>query len=212
MPSAKEMFEHLYHDRLKDLKSNQQQNELDLQKAKAQEGTPLVHIIILEEYDSLMKDMIASLNVSPPVPESVFKNGLTALKRIEQFRFLMDNLLEAVKRDESLQNSLIRYNALGLTGVTFPPNMGEEKKQSPWPSMRGAGRLLSKVLKGLGNAALTVMEMVTNAINLIPQLAAIKPKAVIGFTGPFPTLSLQFEVEVELMALHELFRRLTEGD
>lgn len=212
MPSPKEMFEHLYHDHLENLQRNRDQNKLDLKDAQAGEGTPKVHLILLEQYDSLMNDMIASFNFTPSLPELVFKNGVKALRRIEQFHFLLDNLLEAVKRDDSLQNSLLRYKDLGLTDFTPPPNMVEEKRQSPWPSMWGAGRVLKKLLKGLGNAALTVMEMVANAINLIPQLVAIKPKAIIGVTGPFPTFSLQFEVEAEMIGLHELFRALTDGD
>jgi hypothetical protein len=56
------------------------------------------------------------------------------------------------------------------------------------------------------------MEMVTNAINLIPLLGVIKPKVLVGVTGAFPTFSLQFEAEVDLIALHELFRSLTDGD
>jgi hypothetical protein len=211
MPSPKEMFEHLYHDRLQDLKRNRDQNKLDLKDAQASE-TPEVHTVILEQYDYLINAVIESLTSTPPAPELVFKNGLCALRRIEQFRFLLDNLLEAVKRDDSLQNSLIRYKDLDLTGFSLPPDLGEEKRQSPWPSMFGAGRVLKKLLKGLGNAALTVMEMVANAINLIPQLVAIKPKAVIGVTGPFPTFSLQFEVEAEMIGLHELFRALIDGE
>lgn len=212
MPSAKEMFEHLYHDRLQDLKRNRDQNKLDLKDAQALEDTPQVHIIILEQYDYLINGLIESLTFQTLTPELVFKNGLTGLRSIEQFRFLLDNLLEAVKRDDSLQNSLLRYKDLGLTDFTPPPNVVEETRQSPWPSMWGAGRVLKKILKGLGNAALTVMEMVADAINLIPQLVAVKPKAVIGVTGPFPTFSLQVEVEADMIGLHELFRALTDGD
>src|SRR5687767_6642443 len=153
MPSLKETFEHLYHDRLQDLKRNRDQNRLALKDAQASEETPQVHAIILEQYESLMNGVLESLTFPTPAAELVFKNGLTALRRIEQFRFLLDNLLEAVKRDDSLQNSLIRYKDLELIDFSLPPNLSEETRQSPWPSIFGAGRVLNKMLKGLGNAA-----------------------------------------------------------
>ena len=208
MPSPEEMFEHMYRDGLRDLERNRDQNKLDLQYAKSSADTPRAHVVMIEQYDYMIDDVIKSLTVERPAPELVLKNGLTALRRIEQFRFLLENLLEAVKRDDSLQNSLIRYSALGL--IDFPvSDLSEVKRQSPWPFNSGAGGVLTKLWGRLRNAALTLMELVTNAINRIPQLISVKPKASIGVSGPFPTFSLQLEIETESIALHELFRVLT---
>ena len=137
----------------------------------------------------------------------MLQRGLRALNRVEQFRFLLENLLEAVKRDDSLQNSLSLYGSLGLHD--FPvANLSEEKKQSPWPFNPNSGRLLRKLWDRLRKAALTLMEIVTNAIKVIPKLVSIKPKPSIGLSGPFPTFSLQFDLEAESITIHELFHEL----
>ena len=204
MPSREENFEHFYHDGLRDLELNRARNDLDLQPAP---DAPPAHLIMCEQYSKMIGDVIGSLSFDRPVPELVFKNGLNALKRIEEFRFLLDNLLEAVKRDDSLQNSLTRYSELGL--IDFPvSNLTEEKRNSPWLFNRGAGRVLRKLLERLRDAALTIMEMVINAMKQIPHLISLKPKAEIGVSGPFPTFEVQIDIEVEPVTLHELFRAL----
>ena len=204
MPSREENFEHFYRDGLRDLELNRAQNDLDLQPAP---DAPPAHLIMCEQYSKMIGDVIRSLSFDRPVPELVFKNGLNALKRIEEFRFLLDNLLEAVKRDDSLQNSLTRYSELGL--IDFPvSHLAEEKRNSPWLFNRGTGRLLRKMLGRLRDAALTVMEMVINAMKQIPHLISLKPKAEIGVSGPFPTFEVQIDMEVEPVTLHELFRAL----
>lgn len=203
MPSL-ENFEHFYRDGLRDLELNRAQNDLDLQPAP---DAPPAHLIMCEQYSKMIGDVIRSLSFDRPAPELVFKNGLNSLKRIEEFRFLLDNLLEAVKRDDSLQNSLTRYGELGL--IDFPvSHLAEEKRNSPWPFNRGAGRVLRKLLERLRDAALTVMEMVINAMKQIPHLISLKPKAEIGVSGPFPTFEVQIDIEVEPVTLHELFRAL----
>lgn len=160
-----------------------------------------------EQFSKMISDVIRSLSFDRPDPELVFKNGLNALKRIEQFRFLLDNPLEAVKRDDSLQNSLTRYSELGL--IDFPvSHLKEETRNSPWLFNRGVGRVLKKLWESLRDAALTVMEMVINAMKQIPHLISLKPKAQIGVTGPFPSFSVQIDIEVEPVTLHEFFRAL----
>jgi hypothetical protein len=58
---------------------------------------------------------------------------------------------------------------------------------------------------------MTVMEIAINAIKVIPKLVAIKPKPSIGLSGPFPTFTLQFELEAESITIHELFNDLKAG-
>ena len=73
---------------------------------------------------------------------------------------------------------------------------------------RGAGRVLRKLLERLRDAALTIMEMVINAMKQIPHLVSLKPKAEIGVSGPFPAFEVQIDIEVEPVTLHEFFRAL----
>lgn len=204
MPSPKENFEHCYRDGLRDLKLNRTLEDPDLQPSP--DASPAQRILC-EQYSKMISDVITRLSFDRPDPELVYKNGLSALKRIEQFRFLLDNLIEAVKRDDSLQNCLIRYHELGLIDFSVA-NLTEEKRNSPWPFNRGVGRVLKKLWERLRDAALTVMEMVISAIKQIPHLVSLKPKAEIGVSGPFPTFEVQIDIEVEPVTLHEFFRAL----
>jgi len=206
------MFQHSYRDGLPDLELNRVQNELDYKAALSSPDpgtrpTPGAHLILLEQYDKMMRAVIESLTLERPDPEVVLQKGLRALNRIEQFRFLLENLLEAVKRDDSLHNCLIRYGSLGLHDLPVS-NLSEETRQSPWAFNWGSGRLLRKLWNGLQKAALTIMEILANAIKVVPKLVSIKPKPSIGLSGPFPTLSLQFDLEAESITIHELFHDL----
>lgn len=208
MPSSEEMFQHSYRDGLQDLELNRAQNEEDLKDAlSAAVVLPDAHRILYEQYSKMIRAVIKDLTLEKPDPDLVLQRGLRALNRVEQFRFLLENLLEAVKRDTSLQNSLRLYGSLGLHD--FPvANLSEETRQSPWPFNPNSGRLLRKLWDRLRKAALTLMEIVTNAIKVIPKLVSIKPQPSIGLSGPFPTFSLQFDLEAESITIHELFHEL----
>jgi hypothetical protein len=124
----------------------------------------------------------------------------------------LENLLEAVKRDDSLQNSLILYRDLDLLDFTLPPDLTEEPteaKKSPWPSSWFSGGILRNLWNHLQKVALNVMEIVANAIKVVPKLIAIKPAPSIGLSGAFPTFSLEFDLEAESITIHELFHELT---
>lgn len=121
---------------------------------------------------------------------------------------MLTNLVEAVKRDDSLQNSIARYDFSGLLDYSVSEALSEKKRESPWPSNLTSGRLLRKLGKRLRTVALTVMEIVANAIKMIPKLVSLKPKPSIGLSGPFPTFSLQFDLEAESITIHELFHEL----
>ncbi len=208
MPSSEEMFQHSYRDGLQDLELNQAQNEVDLKAALSQpDESPRAHLILLEQYDKMISAVIKSLTLERPDPDLVLRRGLSALNRVEQFRFLLENLFEAVKRDNSLQNSLIRYGSLGLLDFTVS-DLSEETSQSLWPSNPGSGLLLRNLWDRLRKAALTIMEIVANALKVVPKLVSIKPKPSIGLSGPFPTFSLEFDLEAESITIHELFHEL----
>jgi hypothetical protein len=209
--SSEESFQHFYRYGLRDLEFDQMQARAD--KEQQQE---LPRRILLEEYEKMIGEVIKFLTMAGPDPDPdlVLQNGLNALRRIEHFRFVLGNLLEAVKRDDSLENSLIRYQQLELLGFTVPSDLTGEKaeeRKSPWRFNPGSGHFLRKLLDRLRKAALTIMEIVANAIKVSSKLISIKPKPSIGLSGPFPTFSLEFDLEAESITIHELFHDLKEG-
>ena len=138
MPSDEQMFKHMYDDALGELERSRMPEPETPEPGytwQASQG------VLEQEYWKLLDSVITSLKTDNPDPEVVFRKGLTALNRIEQFRWLVENSLEAVKRDDSLNNSVRRYKSLGLLEADVS-NLKEERRKSPWPFNPGTWRYL----------------------------------------------------------------------
>jgi hypothetical protein len=167
---------------------------------------------LLDHHQKILKGIVESLKKEEKTePASIFQKGLTALSDLEKERYLLENLLEAVKRGESLRNVLERYNTLKLTNYEIS-NVARESPTSTKSlpsSSGGAGSLLRQLLGRLKKVAIKIMQLLTNALRVIPKFMSIKPS--IGFSGPFPTLSFQLDLQTESLNLYELFQDLTRG-
>jgi hypothetical protein len=64
MPSSEKMFQHSYRDGLQDIELNRVQNEVDLKAALSSPApTPRAHLILLEQYNKMMRAVIESLTL-----------------------------------------------------------------------------------------------------------------------------------------------------
>ncbi len=143
--------------------------------------------------------------------EEVWIASTKGLGDLSSQRFLVENLLEAVKRGESLLNTVLDYEQAGL--LTRPAGLQgivanfRETTQSPFPSWRGAGRVLRGLLTKVVRVSVKVFELAVAALReLGPEVvASVTPG--IGFAGPVPT----FQVEFDLSISATLSRRLFEG-
>lgn len=163
--------------------------------------------LVIQYFENELDQINSELHAEVPDPEVLIWRCVSALNRLEKSHFLMSNLIEAVKRDESLQNVLIRYQHLEIFS-SENGRLTEETRNSPWLSNRGAGALLEILRNGLKKVAFTVMEIFCNALKCIPKFIALRPKPSIGLSGPFPTISLQFDIEAESVTIHELLEGL----
>ena len=84
------------------------------------------------------------------------------------------------------------YNHLGLTTINFDPSKTEQY-ETDGTDTRGFGKLILGLLKKVFKIALTLMEIIKNAVKKVFGSVGIKP--IIGVTGAFPSLSFQLEVE-----------------
>lgn len=169
---------------------------------------------LVAKHQETLDGILSSVNEEKFEPTSVFQKGLTALANMDKERFLIENLLEAVKRGESLRDTVGKYRTLGLTDidvsqVAIDVNNNNDGAASLPPSSVGAGKLLGQFLHKLKKVSTKLMQLVINAMKAIPKFIGIKPS--IGFSGPFPILSLQFDLQTESITLHELFQDLTKG-
>jgi len=173
---------------------------------------------LLDKHQELLKQIVEDFKKEEkPEPASVFQKGLRALSNIEKERFLVENLLEDIKRGESFRNILERYNTLNLSNfeTTNIPRENATTTRSrnqvttlP-PSSAGAGDLLQQLLERLKKVAIKVMQLLINAMKVIPKFVSVKP--IVGFSGPFPTFSFQLDLQTEALNLYELFQDLTRG-
>jgi hypothetical protein len=174
--------------------------------------------LLLNQHQGFLKSLLNNLKKEPkPDPASVFKKALGALSEIEKERFLRENQLEAIKRGESLSEIAERYNALKLSSLEVSnipreaPPSAESTKEVPNPpaSSMAAGNLLQRLLARLKKVSVKVMQLLVNAMKVIPKFVGIKPS--VGFSGPFPSLSFQIDLEAQPLTLFELFQDLTAG-
>jgi hypothetical protein len=173
--------------------------------------------VLLESHQQVINRILESLKEEKPDPATIFQQGLTALSDVEKERFILENLLEAVKRGESFSNMLGRFNALKLTNYeisTIPPEIittTESNNQgvTNLTSSKGTGRLLEKLLDRLKKFALKIMQLLINAMKMLPKFISIQP--IVGFAGPFPTFSFQLDLQTESLNLYDLFQDLTKG-
>jgi hypothetical protein len=210
---ANEDFRHQYGDTLKAIKLDRYEIAAELKKnlagvsiGQSREALDLQ----FERWDKLQDEIAGDLATEIPDAEIVLKKALRSLERVQAFRFLTENLLEGVKRDQSLNNTMENYRVLGLLPADFPARP-EETKNSPWPSNWGVGGFLQKIMKGLKKLALNLMQLVINAMKAIPQLAELEIRPNIGMVGPFPALTVDFNLKAKGIAINELFETLVDG-
>jgi hypothetical protein len=209
MPSAEEQFRHAYYDGLAALERTQLENQVE--KAALSVSESPSNRVLLEKFDEMVRGVLESVKREVAEAEAILKGGLHALEKVEEFRFLLDNVIEAVKRNDSLHNTLKRYEELGLIPQACLADVPDEKPESPWRWNRNAGPFLRKLWHRVRKVALIVMEIVVNAIKVIPKFASLKLKPSIGVAGAFPTFHLQFELDAESVTIHELFHDLLDS-
>lgn len=163
---------------------------------------------VMDKVQATLHRILASMKEGKPDPESVFQKGLAALADIDRERFVIENLLESVKRGESLAKTLTAYRSLNLTDIEVTKAQSDDSG-TPRPSIVGAGDTFLQCVKWLKTVATKIIHIIINAMKMTPKFVGIKPS--IGWSGLFPSFSLQFDLEAKSLNLHDLFHGLTEG-
>jgi hypothetical protein len=193
-PSSREEFEHYHRDSL---------NEIELHVRREQPGDlpPAQQEIHNEQQDFYLNRVLKYFQTTGQTePREVLRKGISALREVDQKRFLLQNMLEAVKQGKSLPHVIQGYHNMGLTNISITPTTNDlpDKKDGPF--------LLDK-LRSNDQIALMVMKIAINALKAIPKLCSIKP--TIGFVGPIPSIS--FTLEADSITISDLFDTLTQG-
>jgi hypothetical protein len=117
--------------------------------------------------------------------------------------------MEAVKRDQSFSNTVAEYGKLDiLSGVGA---LSPDKKESPWKSNFGVWRILQSVKSQFRKIAFRLISILLNTLKTVPMFVKLKPNPIIGWSGFLPTIALEFELDIDGVALNELIDVLLES-
>jgi hypothetical protein len=174
--------------------------DLALERASLEQYAAAPVSPVIAELQDTLKKIISLVDVEAAlIPDLILRAGLEAMEVIDAKRFVLDNLLEGLKRGDKPGPLIERYRQLGLLN-TVPPN-------APAPAIPSDANVSADVLKGRGMLkrwGLVVAQIVVNAVRTIPKFVEIEP--TISLVGPIPVVS--FALKGKGMSIHSLFEAL----
>jgi hypothetical protein len=185
-----EEFEHFHRDGLKNL---------EIDKMALAEGRQVKALAPLDvELRKTLNEIIAKISSAGETgPEQVFKEGIAALDKMDAKRYLIENLLESVKRGDKIVDAMQRYKDLGLLS---PNSTINEDPQEP----KDFGDQLTSKRSIWKRATTAVVQITVNALKSIPKWIEIEPH--FAFLGPIPMI--MFTLKGKGMSIHDLFETL----
>ena len=168
---SQEAFELLHRTTCKDV-----QLELaDLQRAPIGPISPVIPEVV-----AALNSILSILSPEAALtPDAMFRAGLEAMDIVDAKRFVLDNLLEGLKRGEEPNVLIERFQGLGLLGGKSPP-----AKRAQIDSDADVTADVLKCRGILKRTGLATMQIVANAVRSIPKFVEIEP--TISFVGPVP--------------------------
>ena len=132
-------------------------------------------------------------------PEEVLRRVIDSLPEIDAQRMVIDNLLESLKRNEELSNTIRQYQELGLL-------LDEKTENTPNQSTKNLGKEINKRKKFWTWVGSTVMQLGVNALKTIAKFGQVEPIITIA---PVPGLS--FALKGKGMSFYDLYSNLFEN-
>jgi len=175
-PQSIEEFEHFHKDGMVRLENE----KLKLENME----TPGLDPLDLKLKQTLTEILFELSKTKQIDPEQVFQAAISFLPDLDAQRFLIDNLLEAVKRGDNIVETMSRYETLGLlskgavsdTTKISTTDLGKEleKRKSLWR------RVTTRVI-----------QVSVNAIKSVPKWVQIEPQILL--VGPIPAISFRLK-------------------
>jgi hypothetical protein len=154
--------------------------------------------LMRDEIDTIVRDLEKTEE-----SKSVVKAALQGLHRLDALGFVLQNLMEVVKRDESFRDTVERYSKLGIL-KSIQKILPADQKTNPWFSSANVWRLLESVKSQFRKIAFRLISILLNTLKTVPMFVKLKPSPSIGWSGFLPTIALEFELDIEGVALNEL--------
>jgi len=125
-------------------------------------------------------------------PTDIFKHALSALDNLDKKNFVIENLLEGLKRNEAPATLLHRFDKLGLL------NLGEEYNTIPDAIEEGTGSSLQLIKSGIRKAQILGTSLLSATVKALPKLAKFEHKVTFGKNGLMPEISFGVGSDVGL--------------
>lgn len=155
---------------------------------------------IVPELVSMLREITSKLSPEGMVaPEAMLRAGLDAMDIVEAKRFVLNNLLEALKRGDKVTAVFKRFQDLGLLSHATPG-----AKPASISSDADVIRDLQKGRGLLKRIGLATAQIATNAFRSIPKYVEIEPSiSIVGFV---PVLT--FALKGKGVTVHDLYETL----
>jgi len=132
-------------------------------------------------------------------PEEVLKQVIEALPEIDAQRLVIDNLLESLKRNEELSNTIRQYQELGLL-------LDEKTENMTVQNTKNLGKELNKRTGFWNQVGSIVIQLGVNALKTIAKFGQIEPIITLA---PVPGLS--FAIKGKGISFYDLSKNLFEN-
>jgi hypothetical protein len=144
-----------------------------------------------EIYDSLVEVVKELAADEPLTPQAVLRIGLSGMSRAEEKQFLVQNLLESVKRGNKLTDTINKYRELGLTDVDTE---ADSPAYNPSAERAKNGAFLNRLGRQIKRFAVRLLKIIVEALRLLGlEKAGIKPS--LGLAAGMPSFSLEIDIE-----------------
>ena len=184
-----EVFSHMHHAGVNAIKAVR----ADLPRA---DDSP--DAFLINDLRDFLQQLELGLEEDAQSPIAAAQAAISAFGRAEAKAFVLSNLLEQLKRGDKAPEVLERFQRIGLAEA--PP--------TPAPSVIPTGGIVQRLGRSLAKAGNAILGILINAIKHVPALAKLKIKPIIGFSGVFPTVAVQLDIEADSISIAELFRVL----
>lgn len=174
---------------IREVKKDVQLDVFDAKEALSGLSNEPIKEILAEDILKMMSDLKDDI-VKATTPEEIFQKALKGMDNLDKKNFLLDNLLEGLKRGDTPAKLLHRYDKLGLL------DLGERQKQVEAMSTdendlssNGLGRFIQKLKMIIRRSGLTMTALISPALKGIPKLLKLEHKVTFGKHGLIPEIS-----------------------
>jgi len=145
---------------------------------------------MIDHLSAIMMEMLSTVRKENE-PDKVFAAAMQGLNKMQQEQFILENILESLKRGENLPEVMSRFNKLGLVKNqedAAPVNIADNESAAPYSRQ---GSFFMNLGKKIGRSSMILTKLAWAAAKAAGKFVEVVP--VIGFVGPVPSVSLQLK-------------------